>query len=104
MAVGDTAGAEEGEGGEGRWLLVVSRESLGGVAGGHLVEDVGDEVDEVARAEQHDEVAGFKGQIQMLPRLFRASGESEFLVFGFWFLVAEGEIEISDVAAEDRRF
>ena len=34
---------------------------------------------------------------------FRVSG-SEFLGLGFWFLVAEGEIEIGDVTAEDRLF
>ena len=77
VARSDATGAEEGERCQVGWLLVVGLWSLAVVAGGHLFEDAGDEVDEVACAEQHDEVAGFKSQIEMPPRLFRASGEKE---------------------------
>ena len=77
VTVSDATGAEEGERCQVGWLLVVGLWSLAGVAGGHLFEDAGDEVDEVARAEQHDEVAGFKGQVKMPPRLVRASSEKE---------------------------
>ena len=73
VTVSDATGAEEGEGGQGRSEFWVS----GFGSRGHLFEDAGDEVDEVARAEQHDEVAGFKGQVKMPPRLFRASSEKE---------------------------
>ena len=73
VTVGDAAGAEEGEGGERRSGSRVPCS----VFGRHLFLDAGDEVDEVARTEQHDEVAGFKGQVKMSPRLFRASGEKE---------------------------
>ena len=89
----------------------------GGLGAGHFFLDAGDEVDEVARAKNHDEVVWFLCEVEVFPSLFCVPGEKEtlwFLVSCFLFRVeglsfealvekevAKSEVEVGDVAAED---
>ena len=64
-------------------------------AGRHLFLDARYEVDNVARAEKHEDVAGSGGEEEMVPSLVKRPRQDDL-----WCLFPEGGVEVSDVAAE----